>query len=73
MPICFEDRFCASKMGGIVEGGLAYSRNAVHMEAVMAGCRKAMIGTGWIISQLVSTNGHRNHSSPLVGAQFLEL
>ena len=70
--ICFEDRFCASKMGGMGEGGQPYSRHAVHMEAVLAGCRKALISTGWIISQLVSTNGHRNHSSPLVGAPFLD-
>ena len=70
---CFEDRFCASKMGGIGEGGQAYSRHAVHMEAVLAGCRKALVGTGWTISQLVSTNEHRNHSSPFLKPPFLEL
>ena len=67
-PICFEDRFCTSKKGVIGRGGWAYSRRAVHMVAALAGCRTALVGTGWIISHLVSTNGDRNHSSPLVGA-----
>ena len=71
--ICFEDRFCASKMGGIGEGGQAYSRHAVHMEAVLAGCRKALVGTGWTISLLFNTNGCRNSSSAFVGAPFLAL
>ena len=46
---------------------------AVHMAAVLADCRMALVNTRWTISHLVSTNGHRNHSSPLVGAPFLVL
>ena len=37
---------------------------AVHMAAALAGCRKALVGTGWTISHLVSTNRLRNHSPP---------
>ena len=67
--IHFEDRFCASKKGGIGGGGCVSARGAVHMAAALAGCRKALVGTGWTISHLVSTNRLRNHSPPLVGAQ----
>ena len=44
--------------------------HAVHMVAVLAGCRKLLVGTGWTISHLVSTNGCTNHSFPLVGGPF---
>ena len=39
------------------------------MAAALAGCRMALLGTGWTISHLVSTNGQ--HSSPPVGALYL--
>ena len=71
--ICFEVRFCASKKGGIGGGGWVSVRGAVHMAAALAGCRKALVSTGWTISHLVSTNRLRNHSHPLVGAPFLDL
>jgi len=45
----------------------------VHVAAALAGCRKALVGTGWTISHLVSTNRLRNYSPPLVGAPFLDL
>ena len=38
-----------------------------HRVAALAGCRKALV------AQHVSTNGHKNHSTPLVGAPFLGL
>ena len=57
-----EDRFCASKKGGIGGGGQVSARGAVHMAATLAGCRKALVGTGWTISHLVSTNRLRNYS-----------
>ena len=41
--------------------------------AALAGSRTALVGTSWIISHLVSTNDHINHSSPLVGTPFLGL
>ena len=69
--IRFEDRFCASKKCGIGEGGRVSAWGAVHMLAALAGCRKALVGTGWTISHFVSTNRLRNHSPPLVGAPFL--
>ena len=61
--ICFKDRFCASKKGGIGGGGRVSAWGAVHMAAALAGCRKALVGTGWTISHLVGTNRLRNHSS----------
>ena len=57
--IRFEDRFCASKKGGIGEGGWVSARGAMHMAAALAGCRKALVGTGLSISLLFDTNGHR--------------
>ena len=36
---CFEDRFCASKKGGIGGGGRVSAQGAVHMAAALAGCR----------------------------------
>ena len=59
--IRFEDRFCASKKGGIGGGGL------------VLWCRAHGSCLGWTISCLVSTNGLRNHFSSLVGALFLTL
>ena len=57
--IRFEDRFCASKKGGIGGGRRVSARGAVHMTAALAGCRKALVGTGLSISLLLDTNGRR--------------
>ena len=57
--IRFEDRFCASKKGGIGGGGRVSAWGAVHMAAALAGCRKALVGTGLGISLLFDTNRHR--------------
>ena len=57
--IRFEDRFYASRKGGIEGGGWVSARGAVHMAAALAGCRKALVGTGLSISLLFDTNGHR--------------
>ena len=70
---CFEDRFCARKKGRIGGGGWVSVRGAVHIAAAFAGCRKALVGNGCTFSHLVSTNRLRNHSTPLVGAPFLDL
>ena len=58
--IRFEDRFCASKKGGIGGGGWVSARGAVHMAAALAGCRKALVGTGLGISLLFDTNGRNS-------------
>ena len=74
--ICFDDKFCASNKARIGKGGRVSAWGAVHMAAALAGCRTALVDTGWAISHLVNTNGHRNHSSPrvpLVEAPFLDL
>ena len=39
--IRFEDRFCATKKGGIGGGGQVSVQGAMHMAAALAGCRKA--------------------------------
>ena len=57
--MCFEDRFCTSKKGGIGGDGWVSVRGAVHMAAALAGCRKALVGTGLSISFLFDTNGCR--------------
>ena len=57
--ICFEDRFCASKKDGIGGGGRVSARGAVHMAAALAGCRKALVGTGLNNSLLFDANGRR--------------
>ena len=57
--IRFEDRFCTTKKGGIGGGGRVSAWGAVHMAADLAGCRKALVGTGLGISLLFDTNRHR--------------
>ena len=57
--IHFENRFCASKKGGIGGGGWVSAQDAVHMAAAMAGCRKALVGTGLSISLLFDPNWRR--------------
>ena len=46
----FEDRFCASVKGGIGGGGRVSAQGAMHVAAALAGCRKALVGTGLSIS-----------------------
>ena len=67
--IHFEDRFCASKKGGIGGGGRVSAQGAVRMAAALAGCRKALVGTGLSISLPFATNGRRQGSP----APFYEL
>ena len=43
------------------------------MAVLLAGCRKALVGTGWAISLLCCTNRYRKHSSCLIGAPFIAL
>ena len=57
--ICFEDRFCARKKGGIEGGGWVSARGAAHMAAALSGCIKALVGTGLGISLLFDINRHR--------------
>ena len=65
--ICFEDSIAlaAKRVGKGKTGG--------HIHAIwlylLAVERMALVGTGWIISYLVSTNGHSN-PSPFVGHHF---
>ena len=49
--IRFEDRFCASKK----RWDRGRWADAVHMAAALAGCRKALVGTGLGVSLLFDT------------------
>ena len=42
--ISFEDRFCASKKGGVGRGGRISVQGIVHIVA-LAGCRTALVST----------------------------
>ena len=55
--IHFENRFYASKKGGIGGGGCVLAHSAMHMAAALAGCRKTLVSTGLGISLLFDTNG----------------
>ena len=46
--IRFEDRFCASKKGGIGVGGRVLAQGAMHMATALAGYRKALVGRHWL-------------------------
>lgn len=46
---------------------------ALHMVAVLANCRKALVGTVWAISLYFCTNKCTKPSSRLVEALFLAL
>ena len=56
--------------GGIGGGGWVSALGAVHMAAALAGCIKALVGTGWAIFLLFGTNGFRKGSSAFIGLYF---
>ena len=59
LAACLEvgaGRFALAKKGAIGEGGRVSARGAMHMAATLAGYRRALVGTGWTISHLVSTS-----------------
>ena len=47
--------FVLAKKGGIGGGGWVSAQDAVHMAAALAGCRKALVGTGLGVSLLFDT------------------
>ena len=59
--------FCVSRKGGTGGGG----QGDLHMVAVVAVCRNALVGTGWSNSCLVCTNRLRKYCSHLVESSFL--
>ena len=63
--------FCVSRKGGTGGGGWEYPQDDLHMVAVVAVCRNALVGTGWSNSCLVCTNRLRKHCSHLVKSSFL--
>ena len=71
--IRFEDRFCASRKGGIGGGGWVHRSAWQHMVAVAAACRKALVNDGWAICLLSCTNGYRKCSLHLIETPFLAI
>ena len=69
--IRFEDRFCASKKGGIGGGGWVHP--GVLCTWQLPWLAREEPWSAVTISHLVSTNGLSNHSSRPVGAPFLNL
>ena len=63
--------FCVSRKGGTGGGGWGHPQGDLHMLAVVAVCRNALVGTGWSNSCLVCTNRLRKHCSHLVESSFL--
>ena len=63
-----EDRFCASKKGGIAIGGDGWvlAQGSAHMAAALAGYRRrALVSTaGWTISRLVQHEVPAHGSCP---------
>ena len=51
--------FALAKKVGIGGGGQVSAQSAVHMAAALAGCTKALVGTGLVISLLFDTNRRR--------------
>ena len=62
--------FCVSRKGETGGGGWGHPQGDLHMLAVVAVCRNALVGTGWSNSCLVCTNRLRKHCSHLVGSSF---
>ena len=60
-----------SRKDGTGGGGWGHPQGDLHMLAVVAVCRNALVGTRWSNSCLVRTNGLRKHCSHLVGSSFL--
>ena len=61
--MCKSDSLCAlvhgfymSRNGGTGEGGWGHPQGIMHMVAVVAGCRNALVTTGWSNSHLGCTN-----------------
>ena len=63
--ICFEDRFCTSKKGGIGGGRRVSARGVMHMAAALAGYRKALVGTDLGILSFLTQMGIDKTPLPL--------
>ena len=72
---CYQLAQSVLKIGfsltGIGGGGRVSAWGAMHMAAALAGCRKALVGTGWAISLLFDTNGRRYRVHSVLAAVFI--
>jgi len=60
-----------SRKGGTGGGGWVHPKGANSMAMSELACRKALVGTGRVISVLFGINGFRNKPSDLVGPPFV--
>ena len=51
--------------GGIGKVGRFSARDAMHFSATLAGCTKALVGTGWAISLHFNTKGIEKATLPM--------
>jgi len=63
--ICFEDRFCASKKGGIGEGGRVSARGAMHMAAAWLAVEKPWLALAGPFLTLLAQTGSGTTPLPL--------
>ena len=81
LATCYQLAQSILKIGSVVAervgqgevGGCHPPGDSTCMVVVVAGCRKALVGTGQAISLLCCTNRCRECSSHFVGTPFLEL
>ena len=59
VDIILHVQCCVSRKGQTEGGGWDHPQGDMHMVAIVAGCRNAMVGTGWSNSCLGHTNGLR--------------
>ena len=55
--ICFNDRFCTSKKGGIGGGGRVLAWGAMYMAAALAGLRKPRSALAGLFLTLLAQTG----------------
>ena len=63
--------FCVSRKGGTGGGGWGHPQGDLHMLAVVAVCRNALVCAGWSNSCLFAQIGLENTLSLCVGSLFL--
>ena len=69
--IRFEDRFCASRKGGMRGGGGCHPEGDIAWRLLQLAVEKPWSVLGWAICLLSCTNGRRKPSFHLVGTPFL--
>ena len=64
-------RVLCGQKGWDRRGRWGHPQGDMHKVAVVAGCRNALVGTGWFNARLGCRNRLRRHYSHTVGVSFL--